>query len=554
MKRFKLIGVLVLTLVGCRVQDTLTLPPASSGATLTLASVTTSAQGTQAASQILQTRELTATSTQLFKNIGDISLSVMTPALLNQNTDISCSDGGTFRYSGTYSSSNQSYALSLTFNGCRDKGYQYVGDTTVNGTTADFVVALGGSSTFNIFNFNTAYTVLLAYLKTNLSFTMVGSGTATDATYTINVNGTITSFDYFLLNTYSMTFSGLNSTYTLATNATTTDQTTTISTNGQFREDWGGTNYVIIRATDFTVSRTQYFDAGSGTYASESTGLTGTVVYTFRPAMFGFSGLFNVTTQTPVNTVYSPQRQTTQGTLIINGTATAQYNAGGDMTVSVAGGAPVNYTTEYELMKTTDFAAMEQDKPPLITPPAPGVVSTVTGSSMGVTLTWTGPAPTYSSLSDMDLHMKYYAVSAPTGTTAETWHIDWHQGVSCTNPPGLAFGNAGFDLDGNGICDAGLDFDDVDGYGPEHITALKVLPGYYVISVDSYSLHGDASASLYLSVNIGDNIFGAYLGTLSASDGETAAASAWLRVADVRVNANGTVDVLYPDPALTPWH
>lgn len=562
MKQIIFRGVLmtaVIATMGCRVER-IDTPRASTSLNTNLtnlavtpAVINTSAEGAQAASQILQTRELTATSTKLFKNIGDISLFVMTPALLNQNTDISCSDGGSFKYSGTYSSSNGSYSLSFAFSGCRDKGYQYVGSTTVNGTPSNFTVTLGSSSTFNIFNFNTTYTVLLAYLKANLSFTMAGSGTATDASYAINANGTITSFDYFLLNTFAMTFSGFNSTYTLATDGTTTDETITVSTNGQFNENWGGTYSVNIRATNFTVSKTKYFDANSGTYYAEDSSVSGTVLYAVTPSSFGFRGLFNVNTQTPVRTVYSPQRQTTQGVLGINGTATVQYNAGGDMTVNVTGDTPRSYAKEYDLMKTADFAAMEQDKPPLIAPPAPGVVSTVTGSTMGVTLTWTGPPPTYSSTSDMDLHMKYYNTTTPTASTAETWHVDWHQGITCANPSGLVYGD-GFDIDGDGVCDVGLDFDDTDGYGPEHITALRMPPGYYVISVDSFSLNNDVSASLYLSVNVGDNIFGAYLATLSADDGEAPLSNAWLRVADVRVNANGTVDVLSPDPALTPWH
>jgi hypothetical protein len=96
----------------------------------------------------------------------------------------------------------------------------------------------------------------------------------------------------------------------------------------------------------------------------------------------------------------------------------------------------------------------------------------------------------------MDLHVKYYNVTNPTLSDVETWHIDWHQGQtypgstgSCTDPVGISFSDA-FDLDAGhaGTCDIGLDFDDTNGYGPEHITAMKIPAGYYVISVDSFSL------------------------------------------------------------------
>jgi hypothetical protein len=231
--------------------------------------------------------------------------------------------------------------------------------------------------------------------------------------------------------------------------------------------------------------------------------------------------------------------------LTLNGVATAQYNPGGDIDVSVTGSTPLSYAEEYALMKVCDYSAMEENTPPLL-----GPTGTAVGSTMAVTLTWTGPGGI--STSDMDLHVKYYNTTTPGPSTPPTWHIDWHQGKTCTDPAGLVFGDA-FDLNADGRCDVGLDFDNTTGYGPEHITALRLPTGYYVVSVDSYSLHGDASATLYLSLHIGDNIFGPYIGTLSTDDGEGTDPSSWFRVADVRVNADGTVDILRPDGTLNPW-
>jgi len=477
----------------------------------------------------------------MFKNIGDLSLSVMTPTLTNMDTDINCADGGTFKYTGVYTASGDTYNLTFTFDGCRDKGFQYVGATTVNGTPSNFSVTLGGTTTFNIFNFNSAYNVLLAFLKTNLRFTVAGSGTATDAAYTYTSSGSISSFDYFLLDTFIMTFTNLATDYTLATNATTSDLTTTITANGQFNVGWASTRSVRAQMTGLTLNKTKYYDSNTGTYSAEASGMTGTVLYTTRPSTLGYGGLFSVSTQTPIMTDYLPQRHTTQGNTVINGNANIQFNAGGDIDVSVAGDPSLNYAKEYELMKLCDFAAMEQDKPPLITPPAPGApVSLPTGSTMAVTLTWFGGAT-----SDMDTHMEYYTTAAPVSSDTPTWHVFYATGKTCTDPTGIAFNDA-VDVDGNGTCDVGLDFDDTQGYGPEHITTLVLQPGYYKIYINNFSLDTDPFATIYSSFHVGDSIFGPYTFTFIPGNQRD------YRVADVRVNANGSIDVLAPDPALTP--
>lgn len=530
------------------------------GATTTL--IQTSVQGAHVASQIAQSRELIFNSTQMQKNLGDIVLPLMSPALIGQNTDIVCTDGGSFQYAGTYV--DESYELTLIFSGCREKGYQYVGSYTVSGIPSDFSITLGGSSTFNIFVFDPSYTVLLAYLKASLLFNMVGSGNSTDASFTITSNGRIESFDYFLLDTFAMRFINLKSAYALSTNSVTNDQTISITSDGQFRESWGGNAYTFgMKLTSFIIDKVALFDVNSGSFYADETGVNGSIVFYFQPSTFGFSGTFTVAAETPIRTVYALPKQTTLGTIVINDNATVQYNTGGDLNVTVTGDALLQYTNEYNLMKLSDFAAMEKDKPPLIPPPGAGTpISLTTGSTMAVTLTWTGPAPSYTSTSDMDLHVKYYSVPNPTASDVETWHVDWHQGksypgftASCSDPAGLRFSDA-FDLDPDhsGICDIGLDFDDINGYGPEHITALKIPAGYYVVSVNSFSLNpAEYPTTLYLSLHIGDSIVGPYIGTLSNSDGEGTTPTAWMRVADVRVNADGSIDVLTPDVLLVPW-
>ena len=67
----------------------------------------------------------------------------MVPGLPNQNTDIACADGGAFQYSGT--EANGTYNLTLQFNGCRDKGYQYpMAALPVNGLARPGTLLAGG--------------------------------------------------------------------------------------------------------------------------------------------------------------------------------------------------------------------------------------------------------------------------------------------------------------------------------------------------------------------------------------------------------------------------
>ena len=549
-----IIFIIGLLIAACAVQE---IGPPGKSAPPTPAVFTTGTQGAQAASAIAQARDLVFTGTQLFKDLADIGLSRMTTPVPSTPTSVACTDGGTYSYSGTFTA--PSYALTLAFNGCRMGGYQYVGTYTLSGTPTNFTITLGsGSATFNIFNFNSSYTVLLAYLKANLSFTMTGAGTLPNTACTITSTGSINTFDYFLLDTYTMTFSGLKSDYTFSTNATTLDQTTSITANGSFSESWAAqTKSLSIGLTNFQVDRVK-LNATVPPYSEDDTSVSGRIAFSFNPRSFGFAGLFDVVTQTPVHYVYGPPKTTNVGTVVINGTATAQYTGGGSVDVTVIGDPTAqSYINEYTLMKVSDYAAMEQDKPPLLGPTS---LSPVTGSTMAITLTWVGPSGT--STSDMDLHLKYYNTAPPPAAPADPiWHLDWHQGKtypgstgSCTDPIGIAFSDAfDFDTGHTGVCDVGLDFDTTTGYGPEHITDLKLLNGYYVVSVNSFSLHTDASATLYLSVHIGDNIFGPYTATLSAADGEGTDSASWFRVADVRANANGTVDVLAPDATVDPW-
>jgi hypothetical protein len=153
----------------------------------------------------------------------------------------------------------------------------------------------------------------------------------------------------------------------------------------------------------------------------------------------------------------------------------------------------------------------------------------------------------------MDLHLNYYDTTNPGPTTPIKWYVDYHIGIACTNPPDITFRGA-LDVDGDGICDIGLDWDDVQGYGPEHIVATKLPAGYYVISVNSYDLDRDPYAKISVTVKIGDSLFGPYVHTFTTEDYEGQNPDAWFRVVDIRVNTDGTIEVLSPNESLKPWH
>jgi len=562
---FSITIVAVVLMVGCQSYDFNGASPSGNGSStsstvnVTPAVIDTAIQGSQAASATAQSRELVLTSTQLFKDLAEIGLGHLSPTLATSPTGtITCADGGSYTYSGTYTAPN-TYNLGIDFNGCRKYGFQLVGAYRLTGTPGNARIVLSGTPTFNIFNFNTSYTTLLAYLKTNVGYTVASDGILPLTAYTITASGSITTFDYFLLNTYTMTLSSLTSSVLESAN-TNLDLSKTLVTNGRFAENWYGTDgysRVAINFTDFTVNKTQINAAVAPTtnYSTNTKSVDGRVSFTFTPAIVGYSGNFDVVTLAPIRYLNASPLQTSQGSLNTNGTSTTSYNAGSDVDIIVTSlstsvTSTLNFPREYELMKISDFAAMEQDKPPLIAPPAPGVpYSLPTGSTLAVTLTWIGPTGT--STSDMDLHLQYFSTTAPTAGTAKTWTVHWKGSHTCSDPAGLAF-STGLDLDGDTVCDAGLDFDDTNGYGPEHITDLKLLPGYYIAAVDSYAL-AEVPTTLYLSLHIGDNIFGPYISTVSSSDGDGASASAWYHVADIRVNLDGTIDVLSPDPTLLPY-
>jgi hypothetical protein len=210
------------------------------------------------------------------------------------------------------------------------------------------------------------------------------------------------------------------------------------------------------------------------------------------------------------------------------------------------------YGSQYELGQECPLATLDEPAP--ISSGLAGTASTANAVTT-ITLTWDGPGGV--SRSDMDLHMNYYATSAPTATTPGIWFIDYHSGGACINPAGLDFGSDRVDVDSDGVCDIGLDYETTLGYGPEHITATRLPAGYYVISVNDFS-SGDATVTVTVSIQIGGSMFGPFTHAFTAADvtadEDGVNTNAWFAVADLVVDGAGNVTVKAHDAALELWH
>jgi hypothetical protein len=91
-----------------------------------------------------------------------------------------------------------------------------------------------------------------------------------------------------------------------------------------------------------------------------------------------------------------------------------------------------------------------------------------------------------------------------------------------------------------------LDIDDVEGYGPEHITVATLPTGYYALYVDPFSMDLDERATVTVTLKIGDQSFTFDPYTFYYSGDP-------YRVVDLTVDAGGTVTLLAPDTSLYTW-
>lgn len=510
----------------------------------TPAVITTSGDGAAAASTVLQSKELVVASTNIFRDLGLIARSYMASAVTGTGTG-TCADYGTYNYNTTYISTSGKYSILLTFNLCRQNGFQYDGNYMASGTSDLFTGRLVG---LKILNFQNDYTTLISSLTgVSLSYTMQGSGIASNATYTFTANGGLQAFDYYSLGQHTMNMNKLVTNYSVDTNNATNIQTTSLTANGTYSVKWT-TNKTTLTYSDFKIDIQKQL-----ANATEDISMAGRVAADYTLSS-DFGGIFDVATTTPIRSVVAPYPpKTTQGSFTINNAATARYGTTDTVAVSVPGDAPVSYAKEFMLMKKSDFYAMEQQLPIVS-----GQTGTASGNIMSISALSTGSTST-----DLDcytdVHVNYYSKTGPTASDALLWYVDWHTSLSsCVTSTSIPFqqgtSSTGVSTD---HCDVGLDINgaatDITSGGVEHFLAANLPAGYYVLSINNYSCATTVTNAATLL--IGDYLFGPYHCSYTRSDGESGhVLGAWCRLIDIRVNVDKTVDVMTPDLSLAPWH
>ena len=498
--------------------------------------LTTSAAGASAASLTLQSKEILMTSTNLFRDLGLIAQSQMVTAASGTGSG-ACTDYGTYDYDRVYSGGQ--YQVVYTFKLCRENDFQYDGSFLANGTPASVT---GQMVSLNILNFKNNYTTLISSLvASGMSFRMAGNGDALNGIHTITMNGTMAAFDYYTLGQHTMTFTALASGIAVTTDAATNTRSTSMTANGR---------YSVQRANRTTITYQGFIVNVQKQLATniEDVGISGRLVTDITPNS-GIEGVFDVTTSIPIRTALVPYPpKTTQGTLTLNSAATVQYGASDTIDVSVAGDTTLSYTKEFMLMKLGDFYAMEQQLPTVS-----GVIGTASGTVMSISALSTGPALNCYT----DVHVSYFLSTAPTATIPN-WYVHWSSGLSsCVPQTAIPYQEA---TSSTGVatdpCDVGLDINgaatDITSGGVEHFLASALPAGYYVLSINNYSC--PTTVANDATILVGDYLFGPYHCTYATSDGDGSTQSAWCRLADIRVNASGVIDVLAPDATLVPWH
>jgi len=437
---------------------------------------------------------------------------------------VACSGGGTYSYvfdgaAGTYT---------FTFNDCRENDLQMSGPYVLKSTESGYTVVMGNAgSTFKILDFDKE--ILVASLEAAVSIDLTKTGGSTAGNYSMVANGNMKLRDFLSISgEYTLVFTQFSDDYSFGPGASS------ISIGGKYNETWRENKFLA----SFEGLSVDITDTASGSDAS----VNGSVVFDFTPNIFCLDGRYNISTEVPVR-FDSAAGHNVRGRQLINGSTVMEWQTNGKIKVTLGSGAVLMYDNESAMTQQCPFATPDAEAPKLS-----GLTGSATGDNMTITSLWVG-----GTTSDMDLHLNYYDTTSPNAATPLTWYVDWHKGKNCTDSSGQ-YSDA-IDVNGDGACDIGLDIDDVEGYGPEHITATTLPAGYYVISVNSFSLDQDPYAIVSATIKIGNTTFGVYQsGKLTVGDGDGSNPAAWMRVADIRVNGDGTVDVLTPNGALQPWH
>lgn len=471
------------------------------------------------------------------------------------STTESCTDGGTVAYSGTYDDVSGAYDISFSFSDCRESTPDGdgtamngpMGFSSTDGTNFTMTMGDGDSSlestdlTVQLYsgNYTNFYGSMLADMSMDMSYTVDDNGTAADAsddsyTFSYAVNGSEQYNDF--TNTYTIAYSSFNLDAVMAADGSSGQETVA----GGFSEEWteDGTNQGVAITftsfvTDWTASSTA-FD-----YA-----VNGTVGLDFTPDDLCYEGTNTIATTTDIHVLYDngyPTAGVVQITDASSNTSTITYNSDGTVTVSDG-----SNTDTYDSAAEMELSCPLQDFDDTTAETNTSGTGTATGDDMLITLTWTG-----GSTSDMDLHTYYYDTTSPSSTTTVTSYINYTGYSYCIAPTDSTVYWDGMDLNGDGTCEAGLDYDDTEGYGPEHITATSLPDGYYVVVVNSFSLDDDPNATVSVTIKIGGTLFEFPTHTFTTADGYGTDPNSWYRVADIRVSG-GTAEVIAPNTNLEP--
>ena len=555
---FALFVALTAVQFGCKSGDQAAAITTGSSATLP-ATIVTALQAEQAASQVLQTEELFYTSINLLKATASKAIDVMVnDPTLASTAVVACGDYGDYKYTGSVNSAG-TYSLTLTFELCREDGFQFDGELAVSGTQTNLNAIMGSSSkNFRIVDFSdTAYSAITGSIATTLQFSMTGTRTSTQENYDISPSGSISAFDYVMLGDFRIIFDSAPAKYSMSIDPTTHNRTTNVTMNGDIAESWGS-GYMRLSLTGFTISKVETFLSNGPPvrYSASDTTVSGSASYLFSPTTYGLGGVITTSTSAPIHQNYATG-YANSGQLTVSGTGSAvvQFSATGDVSVTVSAGTPVNFSSpgDYYLEKLVNFYGFEQTPPKYM-----GIIGSVSataasGSTWPSTMTVTALSSGPDLACYTDVHVNYYSpADYPTKTI--TWYVDYHVS-GCTSPSSIPFKQA-TDVNGDGICDAGLDInaaatDNTSG-ALEHFTATDLPTGYYIISINNWSCATTVTNTA--SLVVGDYLFGTYSCSYTASDGDGTDPGAWCRIADLRRNADGSADVLTPDATMNPWH
>lgn len=469
--------------------------------------------------------------TSILKKIGRSMKTSSAPQDIS-STDNPCTDGGTLDISGTFDSTTGVYELDLTFTDCRENSSQINGPFHLSGTknmngnigTASMTLTFGSDSAdFSVQVYGqvpgNSYAGLQGVIKTSMTLSEdLRTTSSTAGTMTLAADGNISFNDF--INLTQITLQGF-------TNEVIYDQATgrfDEKLNGTMTEtkSIGGNTTVISTFTDVVTSVTETV---AGSTITDEVAYSGKVNIFLTPDNDCKTlGTFILSTPTPIVTINGSCP--VAGRVVINETALIQFNSDKSVDISIDGGSATHYSDCTDIFGLCEMDDLEDNS--TIVPVQIGDTVSVSGENVLVTLTWDDDVVDQS---DLDLHVGYYSDPSPATGPADTY-VAWHNKDS-------RFGSA----------NAKLDIDDVNGQGPEHVTILGMPTGRYVIAVNSFSLHGSASATANVSIKIGDIVYLYPSYTFTTADGDDVDPNSWYRMADLQCTSSGC-SLVPPDPNL----